>query len=159
MLEIKLRCYTGNTGVLSLRGDLLNSFECDKGAIDHAAIIRVPSSVSEILVAAVGGRYRWFSPPTLRLISWKIDHNHAKFTYINEFHKFWWVFECRNNMCEIWPKWEKYQAGQPINLASQAHLWPECSWVQIQANPMWFYTKCTNQDRKAWAMISWVNLQ
>ena len=42
----------GNTGVLSLRGDLLKSFECDKEAIDHAATIRVPSSVSEILVAA-----------------------------------------------------------------------------------------------------------
>ena len=42
----------GNTGVLSLRGDLLKSFECDKEAIDHAATIRVPSSVSEILVVA-----------------------------------------------------------------------------------------------------------
>ncbi|XP_039811936.1 uncharacterized protein LOC120674899 [Panicum virgatum] len=29
----------GNTGVLSLRGDLLKSFECDKEAIDHAATI------------------------------------------------------------------------------------------------------------------------
>jgi len=42
----------GNTGVLSLCGDLLKSFKCDKEAIDHAATIRVPSSVSEILVAA-----------------------------------------------------------------------------------------------------------
>jgi len=42
----------GNTGVLSLRGDLLKSFEYDKEAIDHAATIRVPSSVSEILAAA-----------------------------------------------------------------------------------------------------------
>ena len=42
----------GNTGVLSLRGDPLKSFECDKEAIDHAATIRVPSSVSEILAAA-----------------------------------------------------------------------------------------------------------
>ena len=42
----------GNTGVLSLRGDLLKSFECDKEAIDHTATIRVPSSVSEILAAA-----------------------------------------------------------------------------------------------------------
>ena len=42
----------GNTGVLSLRGELLKSFECDKEAIDHAATIRVPSSVSEILAAA-----------------------------------------------------------------------------------------------------------
>jgi hypothetical protein len=41
-----------NTGVLSLRGDLLKSFECDKEAIDHATTIRVPSSVSEILAAA-----------------------------------------------------------------------------------------------------------
>ncbi|XP_039811866.1 uncharacterized protein LOC120674816 [Panicum virgatum] len=41
-----------NTGVLSLRGDLLKSFECDKVAIDHAATTRVPSSVSEILAAA-----------------------------------------------------------------------------------------------------------
>ena len=39
----------GNTGVLSLRGDLLMSFECDKAAIVHASSIRVPSSVSEIL--------------------------------------------------------------------------------------------------------------
>ena len=42
----------GNTGVLSLRGDLLKSFECDKEAIDHASTIWVPSSVSEILAAA-----------------------------------------------------------------------------------------------------------
>ena len=42
----------GNTGVLSLRGDLLKSFECDKEAIDHVATIRVPSSVNEILAAA-----------------------------------------------------------------------------------------------------------
>ena len=42
----------GNTGVLSLCGDLLKSFECDKEAIDHVATIRVPSSVSEILAAA-----------------------------------------------------------------------------------------------------------
>ena len=41
----------GNTGVLSLRGDLIKSFECDKEAIDHAATIRVPSSVSKILAA------------------------------------------------------------------------------------------------------------
>ena len=42
----------GNTGVLSLRGDLLKSFECDKEAIDHAATIRVPISVRGILAAA-----------------------------------------------------------------------------------------------------------
>ena len=30
---------SGNTGVLSLRGDLLKSFECDKETIDHAATI------------------------------------------------------------------------------------------------------------------------
>ena len=42
----------GNTGVFSLRGDLLKSFECNKEAIDHASTIRVPSSVSEILAAA-----------------------------------------------------------------------------------------------------------
>ena len=41
-----------NTGVLYLRGDLLKSFECDKEAIDHAATIRVPCSVSKILAAA-----------------------------------------------------------------------------------------------------------
>ena len=35
-----------------MRGDLLKSFECDKKAIYHAATIRVPSSVSEILAAA-----------------------------------------------------------------------------------------------------------
>ncbi|XP_039797516.1 uncharacterized protein LOC120662434 [Panicum virgatum] len=42
----------GNTGVLSLRGDLLKSFECDKEVMDHAATVRLPSSVSEILAAA-----------------------------------------------------------------------------------------------------------
>ena len=42
----------GNSGVLSLCGDLLKSFECDKEAIDHATTTRVPSSVSEILAAA-----------------------------------------------------------------------------------------------------------
>ena len=47
------------------------------------------------------------------------------------------------------------QAGRPINLAIQSHIWPECSLVQIRANPMWFYTKCINQDPKAWAMTSW----
>ena len=41
-----------NSGVLSLCGDLLKSFECDKEAIDHAATTWVPSSVSEILAAA-----------------------------------------------------------------------------------------------------------
>ena len=29
----------GNTGVLSLRGDLLKSFECDKKIIDHASMV------------------------------------------------------------------------------------------------------------------------
>src|SRR6185436_17269612 len=43
---------SGNSGVLSLRGDLLKSFECDKEAIDHASTIQVPSSVSEILATA-----------------------------------------------------------------------------------------------------------
>src|SRR6185295_8478555 len=38
----------GNTGVLSLCGDLLKSFECDKEAIDHASTIRIPSSIREI---------------------------------------------------------------------------------------------------------------
>ena len=42
----------GNTGVLSLCGDPLKSFECDKEAIDLAATTRVPSSVSKILAAA-----------------------------------------------------------------------------------------------------------
>ena len=42
----------GNTRVLSLRGDLLKSFDCNNEAIDHAATIRVPNSVSEILAAA-----------------------------------------------------------------------------------------------------------
>ena len=42
----------GNSGVLSLCGNLLKSFECDKEAIDHAATTRVPISVSEILAAA-----------------------------------------------------------------------------------------------------------
>ena len=61
----------------------------------------------------VCGRYQWFLPPTLCLISWKIGHNYAKVIYINEFHRFWWVFEHRNNMYEIWPKWEKTQACRP----------------------------------------------
>ena len=43
---------SGNTLVFSLRGDLLKSFECDKEEIVHASSIRVPSSVSKILVAA-----------------------------------------------------------------------------------------------------------
>ena len=42
----------GNIGVLSLRGDLLKSFECDKEAIVHASSIRVPSSIRNILTAA-----------------------------------------------------------------------------------------------------------
>ena len=42
----------GNSGVLSLCGELLKSFECDKEAIDHAATTWDPSSVSEILATA-----------------------------------------------------------------------------------------------------------
>ena len=42
----------GNTRVLSLRGDLLKSFECNKEASVHVSAIRVPSFVSEILAAA-----------------------------------------------------------------------------------------------------------
>jgi len=38
---------SGNTGVLSLRGDLLKSFECDKEAILNASSIRAPSSIDE----------------------------------------------------------------------------------------------------------------
>ena len=49
----------------------------------------------------VGGRFWWFSPPTLHLISWNIGHNHAK---IYEFHKFWCIFDCRNNISKILPK-------------------------------------------------------
>ena len=41
----------GNIEVLSLRGDLLKSFECDKEAIVHASSIRVPNS-SKILIVA-----------------------------------------------------------------------------------------------------------
>ena len=42
----------GNIGVLSFHEDLLNFFEYDKEAINHASSIPVPSSVSEILAAA-----------------------------------------------------------------------------------------------------------
>ena len=35
-LLLKMPC---NTGVLSLRGDLLKSFECDKKTIDHASMV------------------------------------------------------------------------------------------------------------------------
>ena len=61
---------------------------------------RAKSGCGVMLAVDIGD----FSQPTLRLISWNKCRIHAKFTYINEFHKFWWVFECRNNMYKIWPK-------------------------------------------------------
>ena len=42
----------GKTGVLTLRGDLLKSCECDREAIDYASNIRIPSTASKVLTAA-----------------------------------------------------------------------------------------------------------
>ena len=56
------------------------------------------------LWGCVGGRYRWFSPPTLCLISWNIGHNHAISIISNELHKFWCIFDLRNNISKIDPK-------------------------------------------------------
>ena len=56
------------------------------------------------LWGCVGGRYRWFSPPTLRLISWKQGHNYAITIIFNEFHKFWCIFDLRNNISKFEPK-------------------------------------------------------
>ena len=56
------------------------------------------------LWGCVGGRYWWFSPPTLWLISWKLGHNHAITIITNEFHKFWCIFDLRNNLSKIYPK-------------------------------------------------------
>ena len=71
---------------------------------------RLMSTTNAFMNLTVGCRYRWFSPPTLHLISWNKVHNHAKFTYINKFHKFCWIFECRNSMCK---NWGNSQAGWP----------------------------------------------
>jgi len=40
------------TGVLTLRGDLLKSYEYDREAIDYASNIRIPSTASKVLTAA-----------------------------------------------------------------------------------------------------------
>ena len=56
------------------------------------------------LWGCVGGRYRWFLPPMLCLISWNIGHNHATTIISNEFHKFWCIFDLRNNISKIDPK-------------------------------------------------------
>ena len=103
--------------------------------------------------------FRWFLPPTFLQNSWLEGQHKLNLTYINEFHKFCWIFECRNSVCKNWLKWEKSQAGRPIPREFHVHLWSECSRVQMQANPMWFHTKYTNQDRKAWAIIRWVHMQ
>ena len=89
----------------------------------------------------VGGRYRWFSMPTLRLISWNKVHNHAKFTYINKFHKFWWIFECGNSVCKNWQKLGKFP-GRPGGLPSvepHVHVLPVSLKSQNQANSTWFH--------------------
>ena len=39
-------------GVLTLRGDLLKSYECDKDTIEYASNIRVPSTANEVLAVA-----------------------------------------------------------------------------------------------------------
>ena len=49
----------------------------------------------------VGGRYQWFSPPTLHLISQIIWLNHAITIITNEFHKFWCLFDFRNNISKL----------------------------------------------------------
>jgi hypothetical protein len=56
------------------------------------------------LRGCVGSRYQWFSLPTLRQISWNIGHNYAIIIITNEFHKFWCIFNIRNNISKIDPK-------------------------------------------------------
>ena len=122
-----------------------------KQRYEHQKVVVLPE-------ASVGGRFLWFLPPTFLQNSWLEGQHKLNLTYINEFHKFCWIFECRNSVCKNWLKWEKSQAGRPIPREFHVHLWSECSRVQMQANPMWFNTKRTNQDRKAWAMTRWVHL-
>jgi hypothetical protein len=42
----------GKTGVLTLRGDLKKSYDCDQEAIEYATTTRVPEPSAEILAAA-----------------------------------------------------------------------------------------------------------
>ena len=42
----------GKTGVLTFRGDLQRSFECEKEAITYASTNRLPNTAGEVLVTA-----------------------------------------------------------------------------------------------------------
>ena len=42
----------GKTGVLTFRGDLQRSFECEKEAITYASTNRLPDTAEEVLAAA-----------------------------------------------------------------------------------------------------------
>ena len=42
----------GKTGVLTFRGDLQRSFECEKEAITYASTNRLPDTAGEVLAAA-----------------------------------------------------------------------------------------------------------
>ena len=52
----------------------------------------------------MNSKHRCFSPPTLCLISWNMGHNHAITIITNVFHKFWCLFDFRNNISKIDPK-------------------------------------------------------
>jgi hypothetical protein len=43
---------TGKSGVLTFRGNLMKSYDCDKEAIEYASTSHVPNHSSEVLAAA-----------------------------------------------------------------------------------------------------------
>ena len=79
------------------------------------------------LWGCVGGRYQQFLPPTLHQISWNIGHNHALTIISNEFHKFWCIFDLRNNISKVDPKQTQFEPEGP-NPADQHTLYGILAW-------------------------------
>jgi len=108
------------------------------------------------LWGCVGGRYQWFSPPMLRLISWNQGHNHAITIISNEFHKLWCLFDLRNNIFKFDPKRTclnqkaRVRPTGILTVESWHETLPKSSRGRIQANPMGSFPEHTSWNRKAW---------
>ena len=77
-----------------------------KQQYEHQKVVVLPE-------ASVGGRFLWFLPPTFLQNSWFEGQHKLNLIYINDFHKFCWIFECRNSVCKNWQKLGKSQASRP----------------------------------------------
>ena len=109
------------------------------------------------IVGGVSGRFRRFLPPIFLWISCFWNHIAIIFININKFHKFWWLFESRINMCKIEPKMGEPQAGLPA-LAAPHHAtsW-RVTWAQDQVTPMWVWQ--ISQDKAEWIEPSRVEVK